>query len=481
MGEDFLKFKKKIIFQTLIKCLSVGFAAALFAAGVILLVCKLAAVEYAYLYMLSGLIFLPLTAGGMYLFLRPTDESVAKRLDRELSMQEKTRTMVAFRSEEGAIVSLQREDVQERLQAASGRKLRFYRLWLYLLASVLALALFVTAVCIPARSPEDQGKPDMPYEFDSYDRGLLEMLIREIREDEQLVQSPKDGYVARLEALLATMETVHYVSEKEQAVLTTVAAVYEVSVTVNTADELAAVLKASENAGVVQLSQMFSALDYSAITGNGVQSALDEISKTVDFTDNAVSDLETLHAQFGNLLAKANLDLSDPLTAAVTDLAGALYSARTAGDADTIRSQFDEAVKSETVTQALTVQAYTFNRAQYIETRLRAIFGMGGGNDGEKPGSQEKPDRPGEVTPPEEVTDGPGGIGSDKTDYGSNEMFFDPERGYVSYGEVIDSYYNYVQAMKEEGKVPEDLDAFIQKYFGILYGGIPEDGAEGAD
>lgn len=479
MNESFLKFKKKIQLQTIVKSLLVGLAAALFAAGVILLVCKLTATENAYLYMLIGFVLLPIVFFGMYWTLRPDDAKVAQTLDRELALQEKTRTMVAFREQEGTVVALQREDVQERLDATPLNRLRFRRLWAFVLAPVLAAVLFVTAILVPAQTAITPPEPDDPYVFDPYDRGLLEMLIKEIREDEQLLASPKEAYVAELESLLNKMETVHYESEKERAVLATIEAEYAIAKSENTADELAAVLKESQNEGVVALGELLEALDYSEIRNGAVQNAMDEVNKTIDWVNGAaVSDLESLHEQFGKMLERAELDHTDPLYQALVDLSAQLYASRTAGESEAVQELFNDAVRNESVTGALATQAYTYNRAQYIEQRLRAIFGMETGTPDDKPNNPSNPNNPTDAPPPEEVTDGPGGIGGDDMDYGSNEKFFDPELGYVSYGVVIDEYNNYVRAMKEEGKIPEDLEEFILKYFGILSGGVDVDDAE---
>lgn len=474
MGESFEKFKKKILVQTWIKCLCVGFGAALAVTGILLLVLKLTGEENAYWYLLIGIPVLPAVAGVMFLFLRPTDEKTAKLLDKELSLQEKTRTMVAFREEEGTIVELQREEVLGRLDKTPLKRLPFRRLWCYVLTPVLALALFVSGICVPIKAAVTPTEPDDPYVFDSYDRGLLQSLIREIREDEQLQQTPKDGYVGELEKLLSVMETVQYESEKEAAVLSTIEATYVVGKEANTADEIAAVLQTSENSGVVALGNAFETLKYATLKAS-ITGALDVIELTVNFETGTSASLEELHNRFGVLLTQSSLE-RDELYLAVLDLDGQLYSSRTAGDGEAIYEQFSAAMEAETITDALDPQAYTYNRAQYIETRLRSIFGMSAGEDkpGNKPG---KPDRPTDITPPQEIVDGPGGIGGNETDYGSDEKFFDPERGYVSYGEIIDEYYNYVRAMREEGAIPDEFEDFILKYFGILYGGVSEEDA----
>lgn len=474
MDESFLKFKKKIQMQTWIRCLSFGVAAAIAAMGVILLVCKLVGEANAYFYMLIGLVLLPLVTGILYFISRPTDERVALILDHTLSLQEKTRTMVAFQKQEGTIVSLQRDDVRDRLSGASLKRLRFHRLWTCILAVVLSCVLIGTAIFVPMKTIVVPEPPDERYEFDAYDKGLLQTLIREIREDELLVQTAKDDYVNVLETLATTMETVMYVSQKEQAVTESIAAVYAVAASVNTADEIAAVLATSRNDGVVALGTAINALNY-VLLKSEVSNALDVITTTVRFETSAGSDIETLYRQFGTILAESELNKTDTLYTALMELADGLYASRNFGDNDAIHERFLREIEEERVTEALTEQAYTFYRAQYIEKTLKRIFGMNT-NDSE----QNKPNNPNqpndEITPPDEVVDGPGGIGGGGQEFGSDELFYSPEYGYVSYGQLIDQYYNYALGLLEDGKIPKDFESFLMEYFNILYKGIPEDG-----
>ena len=67
-----------------------------------------------------------------------------------------------------------------------------------------------------------------------------------------------------------------------------------------------------------------------------------------------------------------------------------------------------------------------------------------------------------------------GGLADGEKVYGSDESFYDPEIGECVYGDVIASYYAYVDALIAEGKISEEAAASLLQYFDILLGTYKE-------
>ena len=70
---------------------------------------------------------------------------------------------------------------------------------------------------------------------------------------------------------------------------------------------------------------------------------------------------------------------------------------------------------------------------------------------------------------------GGGGAISGGTEYGSDDLVYDPyTNSYVPYGEVLDRYYALIIGGIENGNHTEEERAALMKYFSILYGGFEE-------
>ena len=54
---------------------------------------------------------------------------------------------------------------------------------------------------------------------------------------------------------------------------------------------------------------------------------------------------------------------------------------------------------------------------------------------------------------------------------GSDDVIFDPERGYVKYGEVLNEYNAKMLEQLFNGSLPEDVQEYIRAYFAALYNG----------
>ena len=166
MGENFLKFKKKVFTIRLIKCILLSLAVGMLLSGVFLLLFKFEVIKAQTILSLPIGIGAGLLAGGVgYLLLYTSDKAIAKRLDEEFSLSEKVQTMLAFQDKEGAMFELQRQDANATLEKVSQKSFKFKRLWLYILCFIIgATSLSAGFLFSPVETP-DPIQPEQSFEL----------------------------------------------------------------------------------------------------------------------------------------------------------------------------------------------------------------------------------------------------------------------------------------------------------------------------
>lgn len=190
MENQFQLFYKKACRDRRIKGLIIGMSAAMLTVGALLLAAKL--LRLPLLYCLPGIAVGPIAAGLFLLFHRIRARSLAKRMDRDFSLQEKVQTMVAFSEREGEMIRIQREDTLQKLSGIPLKRLRFTRVGVYLLLPILSAALLVTAVACPTkRVEEDPPYEEPPREVTQWEWQALDELIVYV------VESEADPYVMK--------------------------------------------------------------------------------------------------------------------------------------------------------------------------------------------------------------------------------------------------------------------------------------------
>ena len=114
MKESFNKFRKKILFEALIKSSLISFALAIMVYAVPKLIVYFGKINVGeffdlILLLLVNCVFL-LVFGVLFLIMFPRRLKVAKRLDKELELNQKVQTMVEYKDKEGFMINIQRED-----------------------------------------------------------------------------------------------------------------------------------------------------------------------------------------------------------------------------------------------------------------------------------------------------------------------------------------------------------------------------------
>lgn len=354
--EHFLKFRRKAQRDSLLKIGIISVSVTAGVVGGILLAAKL--LSFSMIYCLFGLVALPVCLALSVMALWDDDERLARRMDREMNLNERVQTMLAFSDSDECIPGLQRQDTEERLAAIPARQLTFSGLAFYILFPVLTLGLLTGAILLPAgaeegtlpvEGPEETETQSPPREITEWEWQALDELIQDVRESEA------DGTIMKPRTLEALE-------------------------------------------------------DLRELLQNGVSE--DSFSGIVGVTVTQINNAEVdANEQFG-----------------MTD--------------------YQKGINTEV--------------AQYTIKKLYEIFDMSQPEDPD----QDPDDGSEETSDPNQSWDGTGDVVM-----GANERLFDADRGYVSYTQVIGTYYNEVLRAFREGVLTEaDLEEYMMTYFKYLYG-----------
>lgn len=525
MGESFKKLKQKYFTEAVIKGVVAGVSCGLFVVGVVLLTLKLCAVNinWAY-YLLMGAVSSAASGFGLFFLIRPTDKKTAKRLDKEYSLNEKVQTMVEFADRTGEILTLQREKTSEildnlpefRFTAANvWRYVASRRIWIFAVCFVLSLAIFVTAVALPGKTvdggenSDDPKNPpiDVPIDEDGEFSYSLEMiyslseLIENVRISE-LGEGLKQSFVDELRALDKELQSADKVSQMKKAVNDTIVKIDGIVDTANsfgafidTAEKFDEYLKSAVERGIaVFKSSGLTFLNYSVvrsynlILADNIETTFDKGQYLVNSRNKLIipSEIQLERAlgayleAFGAALDSAEADESDELyksfDALYSDLTGVKNILFEGYDHQYRKSMIEKAYNDfrESITQALKTQVYNCIMDEFVRLNLKNIFSLT---------DEDLPPLPYEIIGTNEGggdqtenPDGSGGFGDGNKLLGSDEVVFDPDKEeYVKYSEIIDKYYADIMNDILNGKVPEDLEDYLNLYYEYLYSGFKKD------
>lgn len=501
MSETFKKLKKLFVRNTLIKSAVCGVSASLFVVGVILLSIKLAALYInAGYYVLIAVVVAAAVTAAIYFIMRPTDKSVAKTLDRDYNLGEKVQTMVACMDMEGSIYTLQREDAERRLGEVKIKKPAFADIWQYVLAGVLAFALFLTSVIVPSRYISPNADPD--YNMTKTQSVSLRQLINDVK-NSGLKVNVSTPVVGSLEELYEKLEKATVVSSMKTAVIDTVKAVDKTFANANSYLKITNALSVTENEllGNFSLAVVNGVISYKSDSAiNTIAKAeekftasetvigekIDEVMST--FTEQWESQtqstrtgfLDGLVEGFGNALYASGVNETDALYTAFNNFSNSLR-----GVSNNIKNGganlaiLDMQIKTATDVFAprskavVGDQTYNCIMDEFIRTRLAEIFNL---RNSELPSNSDvSPSRPsngGENGDNGEENNNGGGGGGGGSNLGSDDLVYSYKYDkLVKYSEVIDEYNQEMRERIERGEATEEMAEYIKKYFEILYTG----------
>lgn len=512
MNENFKKLKKKYTIRALVIAFICGVACGLLVAGAVLLALKLTAVNlHMGWYALIGAGVAVLAGVIAYICLMPTEVRLAKKLDQEYSLEERTQTAIAFSGKKGAVIELQRKDAEERLGdlpiPAKGIAVRnaLVRGWQYILLTILAFAVLVSAIMVPAKTVAEPDKPEnKPFAVSQYQLAAVRELVENVKSSD-LDMGLKDNTMASLKTLLDKLPSVENVGEMQSAVYGAIDEVAAVLVPVNSYRKLSVALgeaqvpylvRATRRGAEVYKNTEF--LYYSQVEDFAyerfdlsswrVTTAINQLlaSLKVTIADGLSAKLGELSSNIDYALLSSGVSTSDALFACIKEFALSIDEICAAINEE---EPNDEEIQnslaslmtytSEKMASILSVQAYNLAMNRHINDRLRNIFELPARdedletdfNDGYEnvngdPG-QEEPD-PGDPDDPNK-----GGFGDGGNKFGSDDLIFDPDSGfYVEYGDLFARYNAIMQEYLHNGKLTPEQEARVRAYIDILFKGF---------
>lgn len=478
MGNNFNKFKKKILLEVLIKSLVYGLCAGLITFSVPLIYIKVKEIDFKTIYLvLIGLGIMIIISSLVFLIIKPNNKKIAKRLDTELNLNEKVQTMIEFEQEDNLMVNIQRENTKHILSTISLKKLTMKFSIFFFVLITIAVSISITALAIPSKeTPSGPVIEDPDYDADNWTIQSIKDLIEEV-EASEIDNNLKTKYVEKLNNLITLVKDATKESQMKTAVLSTIDDVYlELDIT-NTNNEVYLILRDSSYTLVSSLA--------SAINQLKIENVSNALGSFVILISGSKDAINGLSSEFGLLIKKSQLDLNNELVASILTFAEAINECKNVptdhldpvDDATKIFNLVNDAVKeavlknSERVIKAITLQKSNQDVANLIDLRLKEIFEITDEvteEDKEHNNDQEIDPDDNTQTPPNQS--GSGGMGTGEVLFGSDDSIFDPEKGTVEYGDVIASYYGTIVGQIEEGLINEELKEFFDQYYDMLFG-----------
>ncbi len=500
MKDTFLKFKERQNKLRLIKSAAIGGAFGIGLGGLCLILTKLDLLGFAPIFSLPIALVIFAVAGALaYRGLAESDAELASQLDARFDLKEKVQTMVAFDGEEGDMLALQREDAERSLSKISVNELKIEKIWIYITALSVALAILIGGIITPNIWKRHQNPP---YKLSEYQEAGIQELIRYV-DSSKMETEYRTLISAELNTLLEDLRGVDNErdmrAELAEAMALICAVTYDSS---NSAEILNTLWDTSDR----YLRYLAKWLDTSSSYDEGdfaerlVEYSLILVGEEAEGEGDTLTDDEKKAAIAGAIDGmvrkyKIAFEASDiPEDDEIYLALQALFYSETEGEPglslinDDIASlDYEEAKAAVTAAlygvydemyAAVLQQKINTNTGEYAMTRLASLFAV-------PVPAFERPDfvRTGEAVEGGQSSgddsnreDGKndGGTGSGAT-FGSKDLVLDPLTGnYVEYGKLIKTYYDKVNERLESGSYTEEQKEIILKYFALLYSGIEE-------
>lgn len=478
MNNGFLKFKKKfrrdLILRSIVFGISLGIIA-FSATWIILKTTTLSPNPLIYIGLGAG-IALVSTIAAILLFL-PTDKRIAKTLDTRLALDEKVQTMVYFRDDSSSMVEIQRNDTEQILSETPVKMAKGKRVWFHAILPILAIALLIAAIIIPQKQPDPVlPEPDPEFDMTTWQEQALKDLIRTV-ETSNLEADPKQAVVDELNLLLKQLRVTENISSMKSSVIRSIEKIHITVYEHNSFDDISKLTSNSTSNLIKEMSAAIGAL-------NALQASSALKNETSALTaDNAQGRLGNASSELSDALGKYEASPADELYATLSELAvslEALSSAYSGYTDEEAKENIDSLCKNTDVklTKALYTQYINDTIRESTIRRLMEIFNISDDEidiDIKSPSNGYK-DTSSDLQPdedPDKMHSGGGGDGEQL--FGSNDTIYDPELGYVSYGEVIRLYYGEITALIADGTLDDEIEKIINDYYALLYQGDKKD------
>lgn len=492
----FLAYKRKFLISAIVKSIICGISFGFAAVSIVLLSLKLSAITInAGYYVLMGIVGAVACGAVAYMFFRPTDKSVAKRLDTDHDLDERIQTSLEFSNQDGMLVKMQRFDAGMKMKELPRTKFRFSRVWQFFVIALLAVALTFTAFFIPAKTVLAEEGPifgdidDTPYSLTAFQEAALNELIKNVRES-ALEPELRADIAAELTELIEKLRLATNMGEMRNSVNYAIYYVNENILSANSNVQISDALKDSApylsdaiDDGIVTHSRI-QLLDFNnvkfyntnmiGLISNAVMPHL--INMFSMLTGELTDSLNEYAELISSALDAAEVDEGDGLYSVLNEFTNQLIeiSSQSANEAS---KSIDNLYKvfSDNLTDVISVQAYNLAMNRFIRNRLQIVFGMFESDPDFVPDEPTTdPDEPGGPDSSEGPSQGGGELDGDVI-YGSKDKVFNPLTGeYVPYGELLQWYYEEFGKLVESGNLsPEQVHA-ATVYFDLLFNGFDD-------
>ncbi len=489
MKKGFERFKRKLRRQALIKGILFGLSCGAVASAAYMVIQKMSTFTPDVLITLAIGVGTALVVGLVTnLILWPSEKKIAKKIDDDLNFGEKVQTMLAYRDEDSVMLTLQREDTEERLVNTPSSAVRYRHQWKHGFAPLVATALVVMAVILPVKAiPVEEEPPEEDFEMTSIQEAELLDLIKWLKGEKKdetechMEPQPRQATIAELEALLQVLRTTDLKSkEMKQTVINTIVKVNRIVREANTNDDFEYAMLDDEDVFISSL--------------GGSMSLLSSLEMTKTFTNKRGSlEVDDVSGPLAELIEKTQKSLEsieediDPqdeaymaLTAFVEQLENLNKELATHSKAwaqDALDEIFEATVTD--LEKAFRQQNFNKDAGDKVVTTLMDIFEI---SEDEVPADevpkkkpQQSQDSDSELKE-DENQGSQGGIGSGNLLFGSDDVIMDPERNeQVVYGEVFDKYYSIISQKRQDGVDLDEIEQYIVDYLNALTNGLEKE------
>ena len=474
MGKNFKRIKRQVALNTVFSALMIGVAISLIGISAIMLYSKLTGGEFNNVYYALGGAAAVVVSAIFFVIFMPSDKKLAKAIDEKYSLDEKTRTAMAFHNSDNSFVRLQREDADEVLGQQPRKSFRLKQIVAAALIFAVSVGCMAGAVIIPAKADGGEAPID---EFDKqWILTVIDELILTVDKSfmyDSLKVSAKD----ELTSLRSFVEESVLLSEmKARAVITVVNINRQLS-TVNSSVVIGETFYTSNSVVIAELGAAMISL-----SGSGSKKALGNFGEYLDgiSADDVGNVADELNAHLG----MTGVSTNDPIYLLLKTLVGHMRAASETGDTSALSDSIKDS--ASILSNEVLVQNVNKVTIGVITTRLCNLFGIT-----EEDLTVEAPDIQIEVPKADNESDdsgddeieepneniGSGGLGTGETIYGSDDMVFDPNTGtYRPYGEILNDYYAKINELIVDGRIDEDIKDAVENYFDILYTGSGNNG-----
>ena len=516
MDENFKKLKRKYQLNAIIKSVICGVSFGLLVVGICLLALKLNAVSLnAGYYVLIGIGCVAVCGGVMFLIFSPSDKKVAKQLDDDYNLNERAQTALAYQKKGGTLVELQREDTATRLRTLPKLKFRFSKIWQYCAIPVLAFAMALTGILVPAReaaaSAPPVGSSDTPWRISQLEIVKVRELIANVKAS-HLDNDTKTSAADVLDGLLTDLETVSTVGAKDSLVYDAVDRIDGIIASLNNYGSYVNELEIWEQnylshavlRGVI-IYKSYKLTAYKHVeafyneqfelVGNAIAGPIDALRNEFKNDNELSAKILSNGTKIGAAIAASGGNAEDEIYKVfdwfieqLAEIGDQLPKTDALDGEEESEEKSEWQVRLDTVFQslsdrlsaALEIQAYNFAMNKFVGNNLKLIFDLPidaddlplGDYDPEDPVTQN----PDNVTPPD--IDNP----PELPGLAAKDEIYEPSGSgsglggqYVTLDEVYYYYLGILQEMLMSGNLTEEQERTVRAYFDMLTGGLKND------